>query len=99
MFPDSVVYCGSNYINLTKMNEIEIKEALIKNKDVVLILYNNHIYINASSLKKAKEIESVLSSTAQIYLNTRMKKMDYIDDYQQNKINKSKSEEYRKTII
>lgn len=98
-FPDSVVYCGCNYIDLTKMNKIQIKDTLKKNKNAILIVYNNNIYINTISLKRAKEIESVLSATAEIYLNTYKKKMDYLDENQQNKINKSKLEQYRKSFI
>ena len=81
------------------MNKIQIKDTLKKNKNAILIVYNNNIYINTISLKRAKEIESVLSATAEIYLNTYKKKMDYLDENQQNKINKSKLEQYRKSFI
>lgn len=98
LFPDAVVYCGSKYLNLTDMEDRENIKAIIENKRNVLIAYCGNIYINTISLKKAKEIETVLASTAQIFLNVNEEQLDYINTNQQNKINTSETEKYRKTI-
>lgn len=66
-FPDKLVYCGNDYININKdLNEL-IKEYIDKNEEIPKIFiktYNkiNYLYISSNSLKKCIEIESVLKS-------------------------------------
>lgn len=71
----------------------------MENLDTVIIVCNNNIYINTKSLKKAREIELVLSASAQIYLNINNDEINELSYNEQNKINKSKLEKYRRTVV
>ena len=98
LFPDAIVYCGVDAIEITTLNEVEKLETIKQHKNTILINDKGYVYINASSLGKAKEIEDILSASAQIYLNSNEEKLDYINQKEQNKINESDGEKYRKKI-
>jgi len=95
LFPDSIVYCGLNPLKLQKCTIKEIE----KDKEHTLIEYDENLYINSVSLKKAREIESVLSSTAYIFLNSKNKKFDFINNNEKMKIDVAESEKYRKAMV
>ena len=97
MFPDSIIYCGFQGKDFTANSEKEIINAIKTNP--IIMLYDKNIYINAVSLKKAREIESVLISTAQIYVNTIGEQLEYIDDIEKNRIIISELEKLRKANI
>lgn len=85
LFPDSVVYCGTESIEIKNKDENEILKILKIHNDANIILFDEDVYIKAKSLKYAKEIEDVLSNSAQIYLNSK-EKLDYIDSKEQKKL-------------
>lgn len=98
LFPDSVIYCGTKIFKISDEDFSNLKYYK-SNIDTKIIVYNNNIYINANSLKKAKEIETVLSVSAQIYLNINDKEIVELSNFQQDEIKKSKLEKYRKTVL
>lgn len=98
LFPDSIIYCGTKIFEISNKNFFELNEYK-KNLETVIILYDNNIYINANSLKKAREIEIVLSASAQIYLSLNSEEIKELDYCQQSRINESKLEKYRKAVI
>ena len=61
LFPDAIVYCGVNTIEITGLKEYEKIEMIKQRENAILINYNGYIYINASSLRKANEIEDILA--------------------------------------
>lgn len=97
LFPDSVVYCGIEHIEAISNNKEDFIKLINRNPKIAIILLDGYIYINAKSIKHAKDIEDILSSSAQIYLNAK-EKLEYIDNIEQEKINKSDSEKYRKNM-
>lgn len=97
IFPDSIVYCGINKIEIQNKDKKEVLAVIKENLNAVIILFNGYIYINASSLKRAKDIEDILSNSAQIYLNSK-EKLDYINNNEQYKIVQSDEEKYRKNM-
>lgn len=97
MFPDSIIYCGFQGKDFTANSEGEILNAI--KASPIIMLYDKNIYINAASLKKAREIESVLISTAQIYVNTSVEQLEYISDVEKNRIITSELEKFRKENI
>lgn len=97
MFPDSIIYCGFQGEDFTSNSEKEIINAIKTNP--IIMIYDKNIYINAVSLRKAREIESVLIATAQIYVNTIGEQLEYISDIEKNRIIISELEKLRKENI
>ena len=98
LFPDAIVYCGVNPVEITGLKEYEKLEMIKQKENAILINYNGYVYISAVSIEKAKEIEDILSASAQIYLNSNGEQLDYINEKEQNKINESDGEKYRKKV-
>ncbi|MFR4981104.1 MAG: class II aldolase/adducin family protein [Clostridium neonatale] len=97
--PDCLVYCGKRPLILEENFNIEdIKEHVKKYGKPVIIYYDNNIYISAVNIKKAKEIESVLSFSAQIlYLNKDFN-IDLLDENEQNFLLNWDAEKYRQNL-
>ncbi|EKQ50532.1 MULTISPECIES: class II aldolase/adducin family protein [unclassified Clostridium] len=97
--PDCLVYCGKRPLVLKKDFDIEdIKNHIGSYGKPVVIYYESNIYIYAASVKKAKEIESVLSFSAQVaYLNKEFE-MDLLCEEEQNFLLNWESEKYRQNL-
>jgi ribulose-5-phosphate 4-epimerase/fuculose-1-phosphate aldolase len=59
-FPDALVYCGM-YVLMDASRINEYKDEYKESPKIILV--NNHIYINGSSISKCKEVEDVFKST------------------------------------
>jgi FMN phosphatase YigB (HAD superfamily)/ribulose-5-phosphate 4-epimerase/fuculose-1-phosphate aldolase len=87
-FPDCLIYCGLKVcFNINELN---------KNYKPNIIIYNDEVYINSSSLNKCKEIEEVLVANLLI-LDTKLEK-NYLSDNEINYLNNWEAEIYRKNI-
>nr|WP_272595608.1 class II aldolase/adducin family protein [Paenibacillus apiarius] len=97
--PDCLVYCGKRPLILNKQFTIEDIRTHISNYGrPVIIYFNNNIYIYASNVKKAREIESVLSFSVQIvYLNQEYN-LDYLKEEEQDFLLNWESEKYRQNL-
>jgi len=63
-----------------------------------LICYHRNIYIVAESVKKAQEIENVMSFSAQVQLANTGYGMNYLSDAQMDELLNWDSEKYRRMM-
>ncbi|MBP2657675.1 MAG: Methylthioribulose-phosphate dehydratase [Firmicutes bacterium] len=97
--PDCLVYCGKRPVILRELftNE-DIKKHMMEYGNPVVLYYKEKIYILANNLKKAKEIESVLSFSGQVAVLNSNYKMDLLSDNEQNFLLNWESEKYRQEM-
>ncbi|NLL79615.1 MAG: class II aldolase [Clostridiales bacterium] len=97
--PDCVVFMGKNILNLT---EQDIEAALEKFQkeygSPVILIYDDNMYIVADSVKKALEIQSVLSFSAQVMKLNENVECTLLDEREQNFLLNWDAEKYRKNI-
>ena len=93
------MYCGKRPLVLSEnFTDLDIKEHRNTYGKPAIIYYNNNIYISAVNIKKAKEIESVLSFSAQVlYLNKNFN-VDLLAENEQNFLLNWDAEKYRQNI-
>lgn len=97
--PDCLVYCGKRPLVLKKDFDIEdIKNYNCNYCKPIIIYYENNIYIYATNIKKAKEIESVLSFSAQVACLNKDFKIDLLCEEEQNFLLNWEVEKYRKNL-
>lgn len=97
--PDCLVYCGKKPLILTEdFNVQDIKNHIYSYGKPVIIYYKNSIYIYATNIKKAKEIESVLSFSAQVACLNKDFEMDLLCEEEQNFLLNWESEKYRQNL-
>jgi rhamnose utilization protein RhaD (predicted bifunctional aldolase and dehydrogenase) len=98
--PDCIVYCGKKPLVLKEnLVESEINKYFSEYGRPIVIFYSNNCYICAENVKKAKEIESVLSFSAQVHTLNKNYDMDYLLDEEQNFLLDWESEKYRQNLI
>ncbi len=97
--PDCLVYCGKRPLVLKRDFHIDdIKNHVYNYGKPVIIYYEGNIYIHASSVKKAKEIESVLSFSAQVACLNKDFNMDLLSEEEQNFLLNWEAEKYRQNF-
>ena len=97
--PDCIVYCGKSILSLChNFSKEDIEKFVGRFGKPVAILLDKRIYIAASSMKKAKEIESVLSFSAQVAKLNREFEMDLLSDEEQNYLLNWDAEKYRQNM-
>ncbi len=97
--PDTVVFLGKSFLNL----ENEISDSIIEkytfNKGIpVIVKYKENLYAIADSVKKALEIQSILSFSAQVMKINKDSKCNLLNEEEQNKLLNWDAEKYRKTM-
>lgn len=93
--PDAIVYCGKKAYDFQKD---DLDEYYHLNGKPVIIVSNDEIYIMASNVKKAKDIESLLEFTAEVALLNMNHKMDLLSNKEQNFLLNWDSEKYRQKL-
>ena len=98
--PDSLIYCNKKILVLNKNDDIlEVtKKHILEYGNFNVIFFENQFYIIAPNIKKAKEIESVLSFNLQVLELNKNKKMDFLVEEEQNFLLNWDSEKYRKNL-
>lgn len=97
--PDCVVYGAKKMLCLCDdFSRRDIVDFMDKYGVPVIICYRRHIYIAAESVKKAQEIENVMSFGAQVQVENLGKKMNYLSDDQQEELLNWDSEKYRRMM-
>ena len=94
-FPDFLIYCGIKIVfcdTLSKINNYYIQYKELPK----IIIINNNIYIICNSLKKAKDIESVLKANL-IILDSNYEKT-YLSEKEICFLNSWDAEKYRKYL-
>lgn len=94
--PDCLVYCGKRPLVLKKdFDNEDIKNHAYNYGKPVIIYYEGNVFIHASSVKKAKEIESVLSFSAQVACLNKDFNMDLLSEEEQDFLLNWEAEKYR----
>ena len=98
--PDSLIYCNKKILVLDKNNDIlEVtKRHVLEYGNFNVIFFENEFYIIAPNIKKAKEIESVLSFNLQVLELNKNDEMDFLTEEEQNFLLNWDSEKYRKNL-
>ena len=98
--PDSLIYCNKKILVLNKNDDVleATKKYILEYGNVNVIFFENEFYIIASNIKKAKEIESVLSFNLQVLELNRNDEMDFLTEEEQNFLLNWDSEKYRKNL-
>lgn len=97
--PDSVVFCGRKIMAIDEGKEYEQLKAYISDYGKPnVIVYKNQVYIVATSVKKAKEIESVLSFCAEVCQLNKDYDMDLLHENEVDFLLNWEVEKYRKNM-
>lgn len=96
--PDCVVYGGKRLLELT--NAQPMAQQIVKHEEQfgapIVMQYHGELYVRASSVKKAKEIESVLAFAAGVLLSGQP--VELLSEENVNRILNLDSEKYRQTL-
>jgi class II aldolase/adducin family protein len=98
--PDSLIYCNKKILLLNKDDDMleVIKSHNLKYGNFNVVYFENELYIVAPNVKKAKEIESVLSFNLQVLKLNKNDEMDFLTEEEQNFLLNWDSEKYRKNL-
>ncbi len=96
--PDCVVFLGKQMLSLQNDIVRETEEFKKIYGNPVVIEYCNNLYIIAQSVKKALEIQSVLSFNAQVALVNKEYEINYLSDQEQNFLLDWEVEKYRRNM-
>ena len=98
--PDSLIYCNKKILILNKDDDMleVIKNHSLKYGNFNVVYFENELYIIAPNVKKAKEIESVLSFNLQVLKLNKNDEMDFLTEEEQNFLLNWDSEKYRKNL-
>lgn len=98
--PDCVVFLGKKMYAING-NEISMKEyeSFIEENGIpTIVAYNGNLYIHADSVKKALEIQSVLSFSAQVMELNVGEQCNLLPEFEKNFLLNWDAEKYRKNI-
>ena len=98
--PDSLIYCNKKILLLNKDDDMleVIKNHSLKYGNFNVVYFENELYIIAPNVKKAKEIESVLSFNLQVLKLNKNDEMDFLTEEEPNFLLNWDSEKYRKNL-
>lgn len=97
--PDCVVFLGKAFLKLEDRDIVhQIEEYYAKYGKPVVLEYNNCLYILADNVKKAFEIQSVLSFSAQVSKNNCGYLLNYLSEQEQNYLLNWDAEKFRRSI-
>ncbi|MDE6386508.1 MAG: class II aldolase/adducin family protein [Lachnospiraceae bacterium] len=95
--PDCVVYANKKLLWLEKdYEERDILDFMDRHGIPTLIYYEGNFYILAESVKKAQEIENVMSFAARVQCVNLGHKMNYLSDAQEDELLNWDAEKYRR---
>ncbi len=97
--PDCVVYGSRKMLCLSDdFSRKDIVDFMDAYGAPVLICYRKHIYIVAESVKKAQEIENVMSFGAQVQMANLGQEMNYLSESEQDELLNWDCEKYRRMM-
>jgi len=98
--PDSVVFLGQRMCEIkdTSTTKESFLSFVEENGYPVVITYNDNMYIHASSVKKAMEIQSVLSFDAQVMTLNDGKECQLLSQEEKNFLLNWDAEKYRRNM-
>ena len=97
--PDCVVYGSKKTLFLADdFHKEDITDFIDKNGSPAMVCYGEHFYILAESVKKAQEIENVMSFAAQVQAANLTHEMIYLNEGKQDDLLNWESEKYRRKL-
>lgn len=97
--PDCVVYANKKLLWLKKdYDRQDILDFIEEYGIPTLVYYEGNFYILAESVKKAQEIENVMSFAARVQYCNREQKMNYLNDAQRDELLNWDAEKYRRKM-
>lgn len=97
--PDCLVYCGKSVLALPDdFSQTVFTNHLSQYGNPVILTYKNNVYILADTVKKAKDIESVLAFSAQIAISNKNSSINRLSDSEQNFLLNWDAEKYRQSV-
>lgn len=97
--PDCVVYGSKKPLFLADdFNAADIAAFIERNGIPAMVCYKGYFYILAESVKKAQEIENVMSFAAQVQAANRSHEMRYLSEGQQDALLNWDAEKYRRKL-
>lgn len=97
--PDCIVFLGKKvYVVNGELDKNDLEQFKQLYGEPVIIAYKDDLYINAESVKKALEIQSVLSFSAQVMELNHGYECNLLSDQEQNFLLNWDAEKYRKKI-
>lgn len=95
--PDCVVYAGKKLLWLKKeYDRQDILDFMDAHGLPTLVYHEGHFYILAESVKKAQEIENVMSFAARVQYANKGRRMQYLSDAQGEELLNWDAEKYRR---
>lgn len=96
--PDCVVFLGKKMLELDNKWENEIYMFKEQYGNPTIIACDSEIYILSDSVKKALEIQSILSFSAQVMLLNNGEECNFLSEREQNMLINWDAEKYRKAM-
>lgn len=96
--PDCVVFLGRAVYKADNLSQKEFDEYVMDNGYPTIIYYKSNMYIHAESVKKALEVQSVLSFSAQVMKLNMSEKCDLLSEKEQSFLLNWDAEKYRKDL-
>lgn len=97
--PDCVVYGSKKPLFLADdFGMADITTFIERNGIPAMVSYKGYFYILAESVKKAQEIENVMSFAAQVQAANRSHEMQYLSEGQQDALLNWDAEKYRRKL-
>ncbi len=97
--PDCLVYCGKKALSLgDAFSKGDFEKHIFEHGLPVIIVHKQNIYILSDSVKKAKDVESVLSFSAQVAIANKKAKLNLLSDEEQNFLLNWDAEKYRQSV-
>lgn len=97
--PDCVVYGSKKPLFLTDdFTGKDIISFIDKNQVPAMVCFKGYFYILAESVKKAQEIENVMSFAAQVQMANLSHEMNYLNEGQQDALLNWDAEKYRRKL-
>ena len=98
--PDCVVYAGKKLLWLKKeYDRQDILDFMDTHGLPTLVYHEGHFYILAESVKKAQEIENVMSFAARVQYANLGQSMQYLSDAQEEELLNWDAEKYRRKSL
>lgn len=99
MCPDCIVFCGkAPFLYNQDCNEQILKKFIDSYGAPIIIQYDKDLFIRAETVKKAKEIESVLALSSRIALFNKNEPVDLLTPGEQSFLLNWDSEQYRQKL-
>lgn len=96
--PDCVVFLGKRMYQTDEISKIEFEDFVEKYGYPVVVVYKENLYIHADSVKKALEIQSVLSFSAQVMKYNKGIECELLTEQEENFLLNWDAEKYRRSM-